>query len=83
MLSIQNELPQYRITAKIDDAVSELVAAGNKALERAFNVYQVASAECSSFIGSLVDRRIKISASIKFLIRQIPTVLHSEVSDVR
>ncbi|KAM7532613.1 hypothetical protein Aperf_G00000131152 [Anoplocephala perfoliata] len=78
MHSIRNELPPCRIMAEVDDVAEELVAAGNKAIERAFSVYQVASNECTSVIGSLVDRRIKISASIKFLIRQIPTVLHSE-----
>ncbi|KAM3174966.1 hypothetical protein ACTXT7_009474 [Hymenolepis weldensis] len=76
--SIQRELPWNRLKAKIDDAVEELVTASNKALQRACDVYQAASLECNTFIGSLVDRRIKISASTKYLIKRIPVVLFSE-----
>ncbi|VDL59446.1 unnamed protein product [Hymenolepis diminuta] len=77
-LSIQKELPQNRLKAEIDDAVEELVTASNKALQRACDVYQAASLEYNTFIGSLVDRRIKISASTKYLIKRIPVVLFSE-----
>ncbi|VDO04066.1 unnamed protein product [Rodentolepis nana] len=77
-LAVQNEQPWNRLRRELDNAVMELLSASHKALQRACDVYQVASAECNDFIGSLVDRRINISTSTRYLIKRMPFVLYSD-----
>nr|CDS34237.2 hypothetical transcript [Hymenolepis microstoma] len=77
-LAIQNELPQNRLKREIDNAVVELFSASVKALQRACEVYQAASSECNAYIGFLVDKRIKISTSTRYLTKRIPFVFYSD-----
>ncbi|CDS36544.1 conserved hypothetical protein [Echinococcus multilocularis] len=68
---------RHRLVLEIDKSMLDLIIASNIALDRALDVYRGTASVCTSFIGSLVDRRIKISNSLKYLLRQIPRVLIS------
>ncbi|VDK38298.1 unnamed protein product [Taenia asiatica] len=68
----------HRLMVEIDEAVLDLTIACNMALDRAIDVYRATASISTSFIGSLVDRRIKLSNSLKYLLRQIPRILISD-----
>ncbi|KAL5971716.1 hypothetical protein TSMEX_000542 [Taenia solium] len=68
----------HRLMVEIDEAVLDLTIASNMALDRAIDVYRATASISTSFIGSLVDRRIKLSNSLKYLLRQIPRILTSD-----
>ena len=69
----------YKLKVQIEEAIAEIALAACKSMNRATNIYQSASNECTAYIGSLVDQRIKLSNSLKYLHRQIPTVLATDV----
>ncbi|KAL5105845.1 hypothetical protein TcWFU_006638 [Taenia crassiceps] len=67
-----------RLLVEIDKAILDLTIACNTAMDRAIDVYRATASISTSFIGSLVDRRIKLSNSLKYLLRQIPRILTSD-----
>lgn len=71
---------RHRLMTEIDKTVLDLTIACNTAMDRAVDVYRATASISTSFIGSLVDRRIKLSNSLKYLLRQIPRILTSDVS---
>ncbi|VDM19409.1 unnamed protein product [Hydatigera taeniaeformis] len=69
---------RHQLMLEIDKAALDLTIACNTALDRALDVYRATASVSTSFIGSLVDRRIKLSNSLKYLLRQIPRILLSD-----
>ena len=78
--SLRENHLHYRLKIQIEEAIAELALACCKSMNRALILYHSTSSECTTFIGSLVDRRIKLTNSLKYLCRQIPSVLVTDVS---